>query len=111
MLGVSRASAGEMLKRMEGEGLISRGENKEAVLTETGRARAEKVVRKHRLIERLLTDFMDYTPAEAHIHADEIGDSFSDDMVERMARKLGIPSAAPTAGRSIPRSSRPKTTS
>ena len=102
MLGVSRASAGEMLKRMESEGLISRGENKEAVLTKTGRARAEKVVRKHRLIERLLTDFMDYTPAEAHIHADEIGDSFSDDMVERMAQEARESRALPArlAGRS-----------
>jgi DtxR family Mn-dependent transcriptional regulator len=95
MLGVSRASAGEMLKRLEGEGLISRGENKEAILTEAGRERAERVVRKHRLIERLLTDFMDYTAAEAHVHADELGDSFSDDMVERMARKLGNPERCP----------------
>ena len=95
MLGVSRASAGEMLKRLESEGLISRGENKEAILTEAGRERAERVVRKHRLIERLLTDFMDYTAAEAHVHADELGDSFSDDMVERMARKLGNPQRCP----------------
>src|SRR5256885_3663704 len=71
MLGVSRASAGEMLKRLEAEGLIERGEQKEAILTETGRARAETVVRKHRIIERLLTDFMGYTAAEAHVHADE----------------------------------------
>ena len=33
MLGVSRASAGEMLKRLEAEGLIERGEHKEALLT------------------------------------------------------------------------------
>ncbi len=52
MLGVSRASAGEMLKRLESDGLLERGERKEAILTETGRERAEKVVRKHRLIER-----------------------------------------------------------
>src|SRR5204863_2924143 len=65
MLGVSRASAGEMLKRLEGEGLIERGEQKEAILTAAGRARAETVVRKHRIIERLLTDFMGYTAAEA----------------------------------------------
>jgi DtxR family Mn-dependent transcriptional regulator len=95
MLGVSRASAGEMLKRLEAEGLIRRGENKEALLTASGRARAEKVVRKHRLIERLLTDFMDYTPAEAHVHADEIGESFSDDMIERVASKLGNPDRCP----------------
>jgi DtxR family Mn-dependent transcriptional regulator len=95
MLGVSRASAGEMLKRLEGEGLIERGEQKEAILTETGRARAEKVVRKHRIIERLLTDFMGYTAAEAHVHADELGDTFSDDMVERIDDKLGHPERCP----------------
>jgi len=61
MLHVSRASAGEMLKRLEAEGLIERGKKKEALLTESGRERAERVVRKHRIIERLLTDFMGYT--------------------------------------------------
>ena len=40
MLGVSRASAGEMLKRLEADGLIERGSRKEALLTESGRARA-----------------------------------------------------------------------
>ena len=80
-----------------------RGEHKEAVLTKTGRARAEKVVRKHRLIERLLTDFMDYTRRggacprgrdRRHVH-------------RRHGRADGasgseIPSAARTAGPSIP---------
>src|SRR5215475_14128859 len=95
MLGVSRASAGEMLKRLEAEGLIERGERKEAILTDTGRARAEKVVRKHRIIERLLTDFMGYTAAEAHVHADELGDTFNDDMVERIRERLGNPERCP----------------
>jgi DtxR family transcriptional regulator, Mn-dependent transcriptional regulator len=76
MLGVSRASAGEMLKRLEAEGLIERGARKEALLTESGRERAEHVVRKHRIIERLLTDCMGYTGAEAHVHADELGGTF-----------------------------------
>src|SRR5512146_2907976 len=71
MLGVSRASAGEMLKRLEAEGLIERGARKEALLTPSGRTRAERVVRKHRIIERLLTDFMGYTGYEAHERADE----------------------------------------
>ena len=95
MLGVSRASAGEMLKRLEAEGLIERGRQKEALLTEAGRARAEKVVRKHRIIERLLTDFMGYTPAESHVHADELGDTFTDDMIERIAERLGNPQRCP----------------
>jgi DtxR family transcriptional regulator, Mn-dependent transcriptional regulator len=95
MLGVSRASAGEMLKRLEREGLVRRGEHKEALLTKKGRARAERVVRKHRIIERLLTDFMGYTAAEAHVHADELGDTFTDDMVERIEEKLGHPDRCP----------------
>src|SRR5207342_835196 len=80
MLGVSRASAGEMLKRLEVEGLIERGEH---------------VVRKHRLIERFLTDFMGYTAAESHVHADELGDTFTDDMIERIAERLGHPDRCP----------------
>ncbi len=95
MLGVSRASAGEMLKRLEADGLVERGEHKEAILTPAGRVRAEKVVRKHRLIERWLTDFLGYTGAEAHVHADELGDTFSDDMIERIAEKLGHPERCP----------------
>jgi DtxR family Mn-dependent transcriptional regulator len=95
MLGVSRASAGEMLKRLEADGLVERGKRKEAILTESGRERAERAVRKHRIIERLLTDFMGYTAAEAHVHADELGDTFTDDMVERIRMRLGNPERCP----------------
>jgi DtxR family transcriptional regulator, Mn-dependent transcriptional regulator len=84
-----------MLKRMEADGLVQRGEHKEAILTKKGRLRAERVVRKHRIIERLLTDFMGYTAAEAHVHADELGDTFSDEMIERMEEKLGYPERCP----------------
>jgi len=95
MLGVSRASAGEMLKRLEREGLVRRGQHKEALLTPKGRTRAERVVRKHRIIERMLTDFMGYTAAEAHVHADELGDTFSDEMIERVDERLGHPERCP----------------
>jgi DtxR family Mn-dependent transcriptional regulator len=95
MLGVSRASAGEMLKRLEAEGLIERGEHKEAILTPKGRELSERVVRRHRIIERLLTDFMGYTPAESHVQADLLGDTFTDEMIERIAAQLGNPERCP----------------
>ena len=95
MLGVSRASAGEMLKRLETDGLVERGEQKEAILTPEGAERARRVVRKHRIIERFLTDFMGYTAAESHVHADELGDTFSDDMIERINERLGEPDRCP----------------
>jgi DtxR family Mn-dependent transcriptional regulator len=95
MLGVSRASAGEMLKRLEADGLVERGEQKEAILTPEGAERAKRVVRKHRLIERFLTDFMGYTAAESHVHADELGDTFTDDMIERINVRLDRPDRCP----------------
>jgi DtxR family Mn-dependent transcriptional regulator len=95
MLGVSRASAGEMLKRLESEGLVERGEQKEAILTPAGIERAERVVRKHRIIERFLTDFMGYTASESHVHADELGDTFTDEMIDRMYERLGRPDRCP----------------
>src|SRR5438874_12521165 len=58
MLAVSRASAGEMLKRLERDGLIERGEHKEALLTAAGRKREERVAGKHRSVERLLVAVM-----------------------------------------------------
>ena len=95
MLHVSRASAGEMLKRLEADGLIERGARKEALLTDAGRDRAERVVRKHRIIERLLTDFMGYTAYESHERADELGDTFDEEMIERIDDKLGHPQRCP----------------
>ena len=95
MLGVTRASAGEMLKRLESDGLVERGEQKEAILTPEGAERARRVVRKHRIIERFLTDFMGYPAAESHVHADELGDTFTDDMIERINERLGQPDRCP----------------
>ncbi|MER3410065.1 MAG: hypothetical protein C4306_08200 [Thermoleophilia bacterium] len=95
MLGVSRASAGEMLKRLEAEGLVERGEQKEAILTPEGAERARRVVRRHRIIERFLTDFMGYSAAESHVQADKLGDTFTEEMVERMNERLGRPDRCP----------------
>ena len=84
-----------MLKRLEADGLVERGPRKGPVLTKRGREEAERIVRNHRIIERFLTDFMGYTPAESHVHADEMGDAFTDEMVERLSVQLGHPDRCP----------------
>lgn len=94
MLGVSAPTASEMLKRMESDGLIER-DGRRPLLTPEGRTRAENVVRHHRIIERFLTDFMGYTPAESHVHADAMGEAFTDEMIERLAERLGGPDRCP----------------
>jgi len=95
MLSVTPPTASEMLKRLEADGLIERGPRKAPLLTKKGRAEAERVVRHHRIIERFLTDFMGYSAAESHVHADDIGDAFSDEMVERLSVQLGEPDRCP----------------
>jgi Mn-dependent DtxR family transcriptional regulator len=95
MLGVSRAAVGEMLKRMGNEGLLKRDGGRELVFTKQGTQRAEQVVRSHRIIERFLTDFLGYSPAGAHEHADALGDAFTPDMIERMNERLGFPERCP----------------
>jgi DtxR family transcriptional regulator, Mn-dependent transcriptional regulator len=94
LLGVSAATASEALKRLESDGLVSRASGR-PVLTDLGRTEAERIVRNHRIIERFLTDFMGYTPAESHEHADAMGDAFDDDMVGRLADRLGHPERCP----------------
>ena len=95
MLGVSRAAVGEMLKRLGNEGLLKRDGSRELVFTKAGARRAEQVVRSHRIIERFLTDFLGYSPAGAHEHADALGDAFTPDMIERMNERLGFPDRCP----------------
>ena len=105
MLSVTPPTASEMMKRLESEGLVERGPRKGPLLTKRGRAEAERVVRHHRIIERFLTDFMGYTAAESHVHADELGDAFTDEMVERLARAARQPRPLPArlAGRHLAR--------
>ena len=111
MLGVSRASAGEMLKRLEADGLVERGEHKEAMLTAAGRARAEHVVRKHRMIERLLTDFMGYTPPRRTFTPTSSATRSPTTWSSGSTSGSASPTAARTAGPSIPCSSRRRTAS
>ena len=108
MLGVSRASAGEMLKRLEADGLVERGEQKEAILTPAGIERAERVVRKHRIIERFLTDFMGYTAVRVpragrrdgrHVHRGH-------DRADQRAARTTRPLPARLAGRARRRAGR-----
>jgi len=95
MLGVSRAAVGEMLKRLGAEGLLKRDGGRELVFTEEGARRAEEIVRNHRIIERFLTDFLGYSAAGAHEHADRLGAAFTPDMIERMNERLGFPHRCP----------------
>lgn len=95
VLGVSRAAAGETIKRLEDDGLVERMPNRWLALTAEGLARAERAVRRRRITERFLTDFLEYPAEDVHALAERLADSFDDELVERLHERLGRPERCP----------------
>ncbi len=83
-LSVTRATAGEALARLEAAGLIARGPAKQVLLTDEGRAAAEAVIHRHRLVERFLIDRLGCTPAESYALALDVRDALPPAIVERL---------------------------
>jgi len=102
-LGVSRPSVSEMIKRMETEGLIViRGAK--ISLTPDGEVLAERVVRRHRIAERFLTDVLGLSWATAHHEAGKWEHIMNQEVESAMNRVLHNPTTCPH-GNPIPGSS------
>jgi len=92
-LEVSRPAVSEMIRRLEAAGLVSiDGAIK---LTESGNTLAEKVVRRHRLAERFLTDILGLSWADAHTEAGKWEHVISEPVEVAMMRVLGDPTTCP----------------
>lgn len=94
-LGVARPTVTQTVQRMTAQGLVVAGANKEIVLTEEGRERAEAIVRRHRLLERWLSDVLKLDWAEAHVEAGRLEHSISPLVEERLREQLGNPTTCP----------------
>jgi len=92
-LQVSRPAVSEMMRRLEAEELITTDGG--IRLTKAGEALAERVVRRHRLAERFLTDVLQLSWAEAHHEAGRWEHVMSDAVELAMARLLGNPTTCP----------------
>lgn len=92
-LEVSRPAVSEMMRRMEAEGLITTAEG--IRLTARGLELGTRVVRRHRLAERFLTDVLHLSWAEAHHEAGRWEHVISDSVETAMARLLGNPTTCP----------------
>ncbi|MGI8662264.1 MAG: metal-dependent transcriptional regulator [Acidimicrobiales bacterium] len=101
-MGVSRPAVSEMIRRLEGEGLVEVG--KAIVLTEAGVRLAERVVRRHRLAECFLTDMLGLSWAEAHKEAGKWEHVISERVERAIVKALGDPTTCPH-GNPIPGSS------
>jgi DtxR family Mn-dependent transcriptional regulator len=93
-VGHSPASVSEMVRRLKAEGFVD-ANDRALTLTPAGRARAESVVRKHRLAERLLTDVIGLPWHMTHIEACRWEHVMSDEVEERIVTLLGNPPTCP----------------
>ncbi len=93
-LHVSRPAVSEMIKRLEVEGL-AHSERSKIALTPAGLELAERVVRRHRLAERFLTDILGLSWADAHQEAGRWEHVMSIEVEQAMNRLLGDPTTCP----------------
>jgi len=92
-LQVSRPAVSEMIRKLETEGLVTNDGSIE--LTESGLELAQRVVRRHRLAERFLTDVLKLSWAEAHHEAGKWEHIMSTNVEEAMDELLGSPTTCP----------------
>lgn len=101
-MGLSAASASEMVKRLSQTGTVDYSPNREISLTAEGEKQASQVVRRHRLSERLLTDVLGFSWENVHDEACKLEHAISPEVEERLAAKLGNPETCPH-GHPIPK--------
>jgi DtxR family Mn-dependent transcriptional regulator len=94
-LGVTRPTVAAALRRMERDGLVSLGSRKEIALTERGRTLAEAIVRRHRIMERWLTDQLGLDWIAADEEAARLEHAVSDRVEQRIYESLGRPTSCP----------------
>jgi len=88
-LQVAPPTVHEMVGRLEADGYITRDEDKSLLFTDSGREHAAGVVRRHRLIERFLTDVLGVPWDEVHEEAERLEHAMSPTLEERMLAAIG----------------------
>jgi DtxR family transcriptional regulator, iron-dependent repressor len=94
-LGVSRPTVAIGLRRMTRDGLVRMNAHKEIELTPAGLAAAEAIVRRHRIMERWLTDALGLDWVTADAEAARLEHAVSDVVERRLYEVLGRPSTCP----------------
>lgn len=94
-LQLSAPAVSEGVTRLAEHGLVALDSKRVVTLTAQGRAIAERVMRKHRLIERLLVDVLEIPPEYVHEEACRWEHVISDRVEERLNEFLGKPVTSP----------------
>ena len=92
---LSAPTVHEMIGRLERDGYITRAADKAISFTDSGRSHAEEIVRRHRLIERFLTDVLGIPWDEVHEEAERLEHAMSPVLEERMLAAIGDAKTCP----------------
>ncbi len=92
---LSAPTVHEMIGRLERDGYITRSANRMISFTQSGAAHAEAIVRRHRLIERFLTDVLGIPWDEVHEEAERLEHAMSPVLEERMLAAIGDAKTCP----------------
>jgi DtxR family transcriptional regulator, iron-dependent repressor len=92
---LSAPTVHEMLGRLERDGYITRDEHRTIAFTESGEEHAEGIVRRHRLIERFLTDVLGIPWDEVHEEAERLEHAMSPVLEQRMLAAIGDAKTCP----------------
>jgi DtxR family Mn-dependent transcriptional regulator len=85
----------EMIGRLEDDGYVERADDKSLTFTDKGRQEAEAISRRHRLIERFLTDVLGIPWDEVHEEAERLEHAMSPVLEERMLAAIGDAKTCP----------------
>ena len=93
--GVSAPTAWATLKRMERDGLVNLGRGHRIELSPEGEERAESIIRRHMLAERLLTDILKLDWADVHDEAHKMEHAISPLIEKQILALLDNPETCP----------------
>ncbi|MEM2875360.1 MAG: metal-dependent transcriptional regulator, partial [Candidatus Bathyarchaeia archaeon] len=94
-LNVSPGTVTNTVERLERGCFIIHEPYRGVKLTEKGQRIALKIVRKHRLLERLLTDILNVAWERVHDAACQLEHNLSDEIVKKIEKVLGHPKTCP----------------
>jgi len=92
---LSAPTVHEMIGRLERDGYVTRGTDKVLAFTDTGLEHAEGIVRRHRLIERFLTDVLGIPWDDVHEEAERLEHAMSPKLEDRMRAAIGDATTCP----------------
>jgi DtxR family transcriptional regulator, Mn-dependent transcriptional regulator len=92
---LSAPTVHEMIGRLERDGYVTRGQDRVIAFTADGSVHAEEIVRRHRLIERFLTDVLGVPWDEVHEEAERLEHAMSPVLEQRMLAAIGDAKTCP----------------